>query len=222
MSKGKQANTGVVFKLNPKNKRWADVYIKDVPLYYAAVHRAVKMAKGDGKEFKVTTFLLEEQVEALREMPINSAKLFPEVGVDKITKGKNRGKIKYPLDKFGDVEGLYGSDFKRSEYNRDNKKQSIVVVDSKGKPITENIGNGSRGTIKCFAALNEDMEWNLYLSLVMVTDLIPYENSGISDNELGITYDLHQQTQGESSDEFSNDVDEDDVPFDTEEDDDNY
>lgn len=213
MSKTKKQDVGVVLKPNPKNKRWADVYIKDVPLYYAAVHRAVKKAKGDEKEFKVTVFLTEEQVEALRDLPINSAKLFPEVGVDKITKGKNRGKIKYPLDTFGDVEGLYGSDFKRSEFNRDGKKQAIVVVNSEGKPITENVGNGSRGTIKCFAMLNEDMEWNLYLALVMVTDLVPYENSGLVDQELGISYELPQKS---SDDESTADSDgNDDAPFDT-------
>ena len=216
MSKAKK-DTGVVFKVNPKNNKFADVYIKNVPLYYAAVHRAVKKAKGDEKEFKVTTFLSEDQVNALRDLPVNSAKLFPQVGVDKITKGKNRGKIKYPSDKYEDVDGLFGSDFKRSEFNREGKRNKIVVVDSEGKPLTENIGNGSVGTLKLFGMINEDMEWNLYLSLVKVDELVPYESGGITDDELGITYEIPQNSEVSGSDNS-----EDQPPFDTGEDDEDY
>lgn len=195
----------VVCKKNANLKGCFDVYLKDVVLYYTRVHEPMdKMAEpvpGVGnqskRQYSVTVFMTEEDRQALEDEVMVNKQIF-EVGKDK----NKKRKIKFPLYKedaegnqveaFKDVEGLHGVQLIQHEFNKSGRPNQVIVVDANGEPITENIGNGSRGHVKLFGYRNQEDLMNVLLTMVVVTDLVPYEGGGngsgmIVDDELGIT-----------------------------------
>lgn len=192
------------------------VYIMGAKIYYAKVQspqQKYKAPEGE-REYALTAFVDEKTKEALLDLPVNSAKSFAEVGVDVLRKGRNRGEIKYPLDKYPDCEGLFGFNLNCPEFSKAGKKRTIKIIDKKGEDIESLIGNGSVANIKTLAYKNQDEEWNMQLSLLQVTDLIEYESDGeVEDDVLGVSY-------GVSSAKSDDNDSDDDVPFDTGDDDD--
>ena len=207
--------------------QFSSIYIKNAKVYYAKVYEPQDKYKGEEgeREFSVQLFIDEQSKEALLDLPVNSAKVFAEVGVDKLKKGPNRGKFKYPTEKYPDCEGLFGFGLSCPEFSKKGKPRFVKVINKKGEDIDDLIGNGSTVTVKCSAYQNQDGEWNMQLNLVQVLDLIPYESSGeIEDDVLGVTYSAGNSKKRDDIDpELA--VDDDEVPqFDTEDeaDDDEY
>jgi hypothetical protein len=228
MAKAK-SNIQVVVKPDAKNKNLAAVYFKNVPVYFATVHRAKKKwlppntpPTGD-MEFSITPFINTETREACEDEFLMNKQFF-EVGVDK----NKKRKIKFDLDTYGDMEGLHGFSITRPLHKKDKetgeilKTAKITVIDTKGEPFTDDIGNGSICTIKCFAYKNADDQLNMQLDVVQVVEHVPYEGGSgvIEDDELGVSYTRAKAGEGGQEevkptldDEFGDD---DSIPFDDE------
>jgi hypothetical protein len=193
------------------------IYIMDAIAYYSRVYESQQKHKApEGeKEYHITLFVDEATKDALIDLPVNKG--FSEVDVGKITKGANRGNIKFPLDKYPDCEGLFGFKVSVPEFSKAKKPQHVKVVNKKGEKIDDLIGNGSRVNIKTFAWKNEDGEWNLRLDLVHVLELIEYKGGAgeVEDDVLGVTYDA-TSAPAKPKEDIS------DIPFDVDEDDDDY
>lgn len=214
------------------------LYLKNVPVYFACVHTPKDKyqvnpdAKNKSKrEYAITVFVDDADREKLEdEVMIN--KTLMEVAVGKTKKRK----IKYPLEKqlskedkeagktaYDDVKGLHGMQLTLNEFTNAGKPAQLVVVDKNGEPFSEDIGNGSVCNIKCFGYRNKDDLLVVSLNIVQVVEHVPYEGgtSGkVVDDELGISLTLPEQKAKESiSEEFGDD---DNIPFDTEDEDDPF
>jgi len=208
----------VVTPAKGKNLESGHVYFKGVPVTYAKIQpkQIEKKYEGDDREWSLTAFIDSDTLEQCEEMPINKG--FSEVGKGKIKKGANRGKIKFPLDKdaYAALEGLHGFSLACPEFTKAGKKKVLKVVDSKGNPFTEEVGNGSICTLKCFAYRNRDEELVITLDTVVVLEHVPYEGGGDSsggfDDELGFEIPSDSEFGGEDMSEFEDLPEEEDTP----------
>lgn len=214
-------NTSAIYKLvNPSKKGSLEsgfVYFKGVPVTYAKVQELVKKYQSEEREWQLTAFIDSDTLEQCEAMPINKG--FTEVGKGKIKKGANRGNAKYPLDNdtYSNYAGMHGFSLSCPEFTKQGKKKTLKVLDAKGKPMTDLVGNGSICTIKCFAYRNRDEELVVTMDTIVVTELVPYEASGNGgsgfDDELGFVIPSDDEFGGEDMSEFE-DVGE-DAPFDS-------
>lgn len=219
-AKKKETSSKVILK---KDGKMTFIYIKDCVFYYASLTKPKEKFKSDNeKEYTLTAFIDESTKDELLELDVN--KTFFEVGVDKITKGKRKGQVKYDVEKYPECEGLFGFTVTAPEFNKAGNKTKLQVVDVKGKPLKELIGNGSKGNLKTLAWLNADEEYCFRLNLVHVTDLVAYEQDGeVVDDELGITYEIGSSDKSKDAD-LDDELEDDDHPFgdDDDTDDDEY
>lgn len=176
----------------------ANLYILNTPVFYAAVHETKKKFQSEDREYSLTAFIDEETKDRLLdEVMVN--KTFAQVGITKTSKPPR--KIKYPTStqveegkvNYDVVEGLWGFNVAKPEFSKKGNKMSVNVIDTEGKPFTENVGNGSICTLKLFAYRNQDNQLVVTLDTVQVIEHIPYEQKGssgvVEDDVLG-TYAL--------------------------------
>ena len=189
-----------------KDGKFEFLYLKNVPVFYASVHTPKKMfevnpdAKNPStREYSVTVFVDADTREVLEDKVLLNKTLF-EAGKDK----NKKRKIKFPLtnDKgeelYAPVEGMHGFTLTRKELTNEGKPVSIVVVDDKGQPMTEDIGNMSICNIRVWGYRNKEDMLVVALDLIQVLEHIPYTggNSGrIVDDELGIDVERPQQKE---------------------------
>ena len=209
-----------------KKNEGETLYVKDATFMWASV-LDVKNKLGSDKEddpkkkrhYEVITIVDSEDYEALEDLKLN--KTIFEIGKD-----KNRYKaIKFPVkDKetgedtpYTPYKGMYGFSATLIEDSNKGNKNELVVVDEDGEPITELVGNGSKGHLKFWGYRSEEGLLNIQMKMMVVTELVPYEGGGdIVDDELGIT--VKRQPKKESVvDEFEDD----DIPDFGDEDDSN-
>ncbi len=189
-----------------KENNFEFLYLKGVPVYFAKVHSPVfKYQSTEHKEYSLNVFLSKKVTEAL-ENTILVNKELKEVGV-----GLNKKrKIKYPLDTFPGMDGLFGMNLSSPEFSGSGASSAIAVIKD-NKIFKENIGNGSICDIKCLGWRNPDDLLNLRLQIVVVKDHIPYESEvslNIVDNELGVSVEVSTVVEAsEDIPEASGDVD---------------
>lgn len=170
-----------------------NLYFMGVPLTYAKVLAPSKKYGSEDTAYQLNLFINADTMEKLEEIGIN--KEFAEVGVTKIKKGVNRGKIKYELnDTHKDFEGMFAAQFSRDTVKRGKdgevvkKYVPLKVLDAKGRPFDQEIGNGSVCNIKTFAYRNSDGMLVVMLDTVVVVNHVPYirESSDSFDEVLGL------------------------------------
>lgn len=191
--------TSVIVKQLPKSGTLETfhVYIKNTPVFYAAVHEPKLKYQSTDKEFSLTAFVEEETKDKLiDEVMLN--KTFAQVGKDKTSKAPRR--IKYPLSSqveegkvnYDVVEGLYGFSLAKPESSKKGNPMSVNVIDAEGNAFTENVGNGSVCTLKLFGYKNQDGQLTVTLDTVQVIEHIPYEGKtsadSVEDDVLGVSY----------------------------------
>jgi len=208
-----------------------NVYIKNTPVFYAAVHEPKLKYQSTDKEFSLTSFVDEETKDKLiDEVMLN--KSFAQVGKDKTSKAPRR--IKYPLSSqveegkvnYDVVDGLFGFNVAKPEFSKKGNQMSVNVIDAEGNTFTDNIGNGSVCTLKLFGYKNQDGQLTVTLDTVQVIEHIPYESKAaadsVEDDVLGVSYKVkkvdtkpsEQQTPQESNTtEPDQDIDESELPF---------
>ncbi len=196
-----------------KDKQFEYLYIKDAVAYYSSVQEPKKKynqpladAKNQSKrEYCLTAFITKKDREELEDKVMVNKQIF-EVGKDK----NKKRKIKYPLETYEEVKGLHGISLSLNELTGAGKPANLVVVDGKGQPLTELVGNGSKVNVKCFGYRNQEGLLNISMQIVQVTDLVPYEGGGgdgtFHDDELGIDYTVGGNKGSSINDEFG-DVD---------------
>jgi len=194
--------TSIIVKELPKagTLETCNLYIKNATVFYAAIHEPKKRYQSDEKEFSLTAFVSEETKDKLLdEVMVN--KTFALVGKDKTSKPPRR--IKYPLSSqveegktnYDVAEGLYGFSVAKPELSKKGNKMFVNVIDTEGKPFTENVGNGSVCTLKLFAYRNQDNQLVVTLDTVQVLEHVPYEAKGngsgsVEDDVLGVSYQV--------------------------------
>lgn len=174
-----------------------NVYIKNTPVFYAAVHEPKLKYQSTDKEFSLTSFVDEETKDKLiDEVMLN--KSFAQVGKDKTSKAPRR--IKYPLSSqveegkvnYDVVDGLFGFNVAKPEFSKKGNQMSVNVIDAEGNAFTENVGNGSICTLKLFGYKNQDGQLTVTLDTVQVIDHVPYESKAsadsVEDDVLGVSY----------------------------------
>tara|TARA_R110000744_G_C19371770_1_gene563213 strand:- start:62379 stop:63098 length:720 start_codon:yes stop_codon:yes gene_type:complete len=196
-------DSNIIVKELPKSGtlETCNLYIKNVTVFYAAVHEPKKKYQSEDKEFSLTAFVDEATKDKLLdEVMVN--KSFLLVGKDKTQKPPRR--IKYPLSSqveegkvnYDIVDGMYGFSVARPEFSKKGNPMAVNVIDVNGNPFTENVGNGSVCNIKMFAYRNQDDQAVVMLDTVQVIEHVPYEakgNSGsVEDDVLGVTYKTKQ------------------------------
>lgn len=196
------------------DKKFEYVYVKGAVAYFASVHEPKDKVKGDGKEYAVSLFIPKEDAIELEEKILMN-KQFLEVGV-----GKNKfKKIKYPLSDqleggktthYDAVKGLFGFNATSPDATKQGKPITITVVDKDGELTDELVGNGSKVDVKLLGWRTDEGLLNTRLQIVKVNELVPYSGGaggGIVDDELGLNI---KSPAKKVVDEF-----EDDIPFDT-------
>lgn len=193
--------TSIIVKQLPKSGTLEtfNVYVKNTPVFYAAVHTAKPKYQSTDKEFSLTAFVSEEtKDQLLDEVMVN--KTFALVGKDKTSKPPRR--TKYPLSSqveegkvnYDVVDGMYGFSLAKPEFSKKGNAMSVNVIDLEGKPFTENIGNGSVVNLKLFGYKNQDNQLVVTLDTVQVVEHIPYEAKGaadsVEDDVLGVSYSV--------------------------------
>lgn len=178
------------------------LYFKNVPTTYAKIHEAGKKMNSEDKAYQMNIFIDADTMAAVEELGVN--KNFSQVNVTKISKGLNRGKLKFPVkDAEGNptanapYEGMFATQLSRETVKRDKKTNEIVkeyeplkVVDAQGNLFTADVGNGSIVSVKVFCYRNSENMLNTMMDTVVVIDHVPYvkaEGSDGYDPELGIT-----------------------------------
>lgn len=188
-----------------------NLYIKNATVFYAAIHDPKKKYQSDEKEFSLTAFVSEETKDKLLdEVMVN--KTFALVGKDKTAKPPRR--VKYPLSSqveegktnYDVAEGLYGFSVAKPELSKKGNKMFVNVIDTEGKPFTENVGNGSVCTLKLFAYRNQDNQLVVTLDTVQVLEHVPYEAKGngsgsVEDDVLGVSYQVKKADKVEGGTE---------------------
>lgn len=198
----------IIFQQNKKNKDFYDLYFIDVPVTFASVQEPKKKYQTkDEYEYAVTVFVTDEMRTYLEDEVIINKQFF-KVGVDK----NKKRKIKYPTsDQLGegetvsydDYKGLNGVSLTLPSVNKKGKKTNLVVLDDKGEEFKELVGNGSVCSIKCSGYRNQDDALTVFLNIVKVKEHVPYEggNGTITDDVLGITYNLNRSSLEEPVDD---------------------
>jgi len=191
--------TSIIVKQLPKSGTLEtfNVYIKNTPVFYAAVHEPKLKYQSTDKEFSLTAFVDEETKDKLLdEVMLN--KTFALVGKDKTSKAPRR--IKYPLSSqveegkvnYDVVDGMYGFTLAKPEFSKKGNAMSVNVIDAEGNTFTDNIGNGSVATLKLFGYRNQDNQLVVTLDTVQVIEHIPYEGKtsadSVDDDVLGVSY----------------------------------
>lgn len=191
--------TSIIVKQLPKSGTLEtfNVYIKNTPVFYAAVHEPKLKYQSTDKEFSLTSFVDEETKDKLiDEVMLN--KTFAKVGKDKTSKPPRR--IKYPLSSqveegkvnYDVVDGLFGFSLAKPEFSKKGNPMSVNVIDAEGNAFTENVGNGSVCTLKLFGYKNQDGQLTVTLDTVQVIEHIPYEgksdSDSVDDDVLGVSY----------------------------------
>lgn len=196
--------------VKPLGKQMYNMYLKNVPVWYAAVHKPkFKYQSDTEKEFSLTvfvdkaTFQLMDSANGLDKGFVAINKQFREVGVDK---NKNR-KVKFPLSSqieddekkeysYDAVKGMYGASLCLAEISKKGKRNAVTVI---GKPdaqgviqeFTRDIGNGSICNIKLFGYVNKEGMLNIQLDTVQVLEHVPYvggNSDTVDDDEFGGAY----------------------------------
>lgn len=205
--------TSIIVKELPKagTLETCNLYIKNATVFYAAIHDPKKKYQSDEKEFSLTAFVSEETKDKLLdEVMVN--KTFALVGKDKTAKPPRR--VKYPLSSqveegktnYDVAEGLYGFSVAKPELSKKGNKMFVNVIDTEGKPFTENVGNGSVCTLKLFAYRNQDNQLVVTLDTVQVLEHVPYEAKGngsgsVEDDVLGVSYQVKKADKVEGGTE---------------------
>lgn len=205
--------TSIIVKELPKagTLETCNLYIKNATVFYAAIHDPKKKYQSDEKEFSLTAFVSEETKDKLLdEVMVN--KTFALVGKDKTSKPPRR--VKYPLSSqveegktnYDVAEGLYGFSVAKPELSKKGNKMFVNVIDTEGKPFTENVGNGSVCTLKLFAYRNQDNQLVVTLDTVQVLEHVPYEAKGngsgsVEDDVLGVSYQVKKADKVEGGTE---------------------
>lgn len=188
-----------------------NVYIKNTPVFYAAVHEPKLKYQSTDKEFSLTSFVDEDTKDKLiDEVMLN--KSFAQVGKDKTSKAPRR--IKYPLSSqveegkvnYDVVDGLFGFNVAKPEFSKKGNPMSVNVIDAEGNAFTENVGNGSICTLKLFGYKNQDGQLTVTLDTVQVIDHVPYEGKtsadSVEDDVLGVSYKV-KKTEGKPAEQES-------------------
>lgn len=188
-----------VLKNHPSSKDFFLLYLKEVPVVYAAVQEPKKKFEGDEKEYSLTAFINDETRTYLEDTVLINKQIH-KVGVDK----NKKRQIKYQTssqreDKkntFDSYVNLNGISITRPELKKDGSPNIVVVVDSGGEEFSGLIGNGSICNIKCFGYRNKEGLLNVQMELVQVVSLVPYSNDSgaYQDDELGIK--LNKKSEG--------------------------
>ena len=186
-----------------------NVYIKNTPVFYAAVHEPKLKYQSTDKEFSLTSFVDEETKDKLiDEVMLN--KSFAQVGKDKTSKAPRR--IKYPLSSqveegkvnYDVVDGLFGFNVAKPEFSKKGNPMSVNVIDAEGNAFTENVGNGSICTLKLFGYKNQDGQLTVTLDTVQVIEHVPYEGKtsadSVEDDVLGVSYKV-KKTEGKHTEQ---------------------
>lgn len=142
--------------------------LTDVVFLWAKVHEAApKYNPADGKEYSVTCLIDADTKKQLAKMKIN--KTIAEVDEDK-----------YP-----EYEGLYTLKLTQNELKADGGAlPKPVVLGPDKQPMTDNVGNGSKGQVKIY--MREGIgaskgKINVKLSSMFVQNLVPYEGTSVTD-----------------------------------------
>lgn len=194
--------------LKPAGK-FFNVYLLNVPVYYAVVHKPKKKYQSDAEEYCLTAFVDTETRDKLEsEFKLN--KELHEVGRDK----NKKKEIKYKLQKqlkdgektsYDDVAGLHGIQVAVDVVDKNGYKHVVDVIDKDGKPFTEDLGNGTVCNVKLFAYKNQEDMLIVSLNTVQVIEHVPYEggsgnNGGIvTDDVLGVSYEATATTKVEDA-----------------------
>lgn len=175
-----------------------NVYLLNVPVFFAKVHVPQKKFQAEEKEYGVTVFIDEATKDKLLdEVMVN--KTFAQVGKDKTSKPPRR--IKFPLSSqaeegkthYDAVDGMFGFTVAKAEFSKGGKRMFVNVVDAAGEKFTADIGNGSICSLKLFGYRNQDGQLVVSLDTVKVVEHVPYEGGGsgdgtVSDDILGVKY----------------------------------
>lgn len=214
------------------NGKFEDVYIKNVPCFFASVHTPKKRHsqpspsdKNQSKnEYSITVFV-DDEARAMLENEVKVNKQIFEVGVDRNKKRAIKFKTSDQLEKdekhhYDEVKGLHGVQFSLKEFSNSGNPSPLTVVGPDGKPFDELIGNMSEVSIKLWGYRNPDDLLTVALAIVKVEKHVPYEGgdpSKIVDDELGIDIDAPEQKEPQKAVE-----EEDDAPFDADVDEDDF
>lgn len=198
--------TEIIVKELPKTGglETVNLYIKNATVFYPVVHEPKLKYQSTDKEFSVTVFVDEESKDKLLdEVMVN--KTFAEVGVTKTSKPPR--KIKYMLSSQAEegkvnydvVKGLWGFNVAKPEFSKKGNKMSVNVIDTEGKPFTENVGNGSVVNLKLFGYRNQDNQLVVTLDTMQVVEHVAFESKGSSDSVkdeiLGVSYSVKKAQQ---------------------------
>lgn len=193
--------TEIIVKELPKTGglETVNLYIKNATVFYPVVHEPKLKYQSTDKEFSVTVFVDEESKDRLLdEVMVN--KTFAEVGVTKTSKPPR--KIKYMLSSQAEegkvnydvVKGLWGFNVAKPEFSKKGNKMSVNVIDTQGKPFTENVGNGSVVNLKLFGYRNQDNQLVVTLDTMQVVEHVAFESKGssdsVEDDVLGVSYSV--------------------------------
>lgn len=200
--------TDVVYKVTSEAKgnslEIGNLYFKYVPVTYAKVLAPAKKYQSDDTAYQLNVFINADTMEKLEEIGIN--KEFAEVGATKIKKGANRGNVKYPLNEVHEnYEGMFAAQLGRDTVKRDKdgavskEYAPLKLLDADGNPFTQEVGNGSVCTVKCFAYRNTDGMLVVMVDTVVVIDHIAYDREdSYYDEELGITVKVDNSAKASS------------------------
>lgn len=190
--------TNVIYKINQEassNKlEMGNLYLMNVPVTYAKVLTPAKKLNSEDTAYQVNIFVDAATAEKLEELGVN--KELAEVGVTKIKKGPNRGKHKYSLEQEANApyEGMFAAQFGRDTVKRNadgsvaKEYTPLKVLDEKGRPFDQEVGNGSICNVKLFVYRNKEGMLNTMLDTVVVVNHVPYirPNGDSFDEVLGI------------------------------------
>lgn len=204
--------TSIIVKELPKagTLETCNLYIKNATVFYAAIHEPRLKYQSDEKEFSAQVFVSEETKDKLLDEAMVN-KSFSEVGITKTSKPPR--KIKFPLSSqveegkmnYDAVKGLWGFNVAKPEVSKKGNKMFVNVIDTEGKPFTENVGNGSVVTLKLFGYKNQDNQLVVTLDTVQVIEHVPYENKGssgsVEDDVLGVSYQVKKADKVEGGTE---------------------
>jgi hypothetical protein len=225
----KKFNTDVVYKVTQEAKgkglEMGHLYFKNVPVTFAQVLKAGKKYQSEDRAYQLNLFINQDTMSKVEEIGLN--KEMAQVGVTKIKKGANRGKLKYELDEHNkDYENMFGAQFSRNTVKRDKdgaivkQYEPLKVVDTEGNAFTQEVGNGSICHVKLFAYRNEENMLVVMLDTVVVVEHVAYNRDGdYFDEELGITVKSEKKVESSVTpvevpdSDVSDDLPFDDIPF---------
>lgn len=201
MTKKAQLKTEVIVRDLPKKGDFEtlNIYLKNVPVFYPVVHEVKKKYQSEEREYSCTVFVDEEAKDKLLdEVMLN--KTFALVGKDKTSKPPRR--IKFPLSSqveegkihYDAVDGMYGFSVAKPEFSKQGNKMVVNVIDTEGKPFTENVGNESVVNLKLFGYRNKEGQVVVTLDTMQVVEHVPFESKGAADSVVddvfGVSYSV--------------------------------